>query len=316
MSSRIVVVAFALCVIVAVTLWPLLSMTAAFACCGAAHVVVELRYIALRFRDRLSLRAWWLLGGVLLAIVVVRSAVAVSVLSSSTAAAVELLLATLALAIGVSQARASGARFVGVVIMLGIAAVALTSPLHTLLVLSVLHNLTPIGFVVERALPAHKLRTLLVASAAMCGVPLFVASGAPLAVGAAYVDVVTAWPSSPALYDAYAVWLTPSLFDAPNALALFSAAVSAQLLHYGAVLWWLPREARRSGEGVAASATGVRRIALGVVVIGVVALAIGFAVDFNSARVVYGLFAAVHAWIELPVLFVALSAATATSDPA
>jgi hypothetical protein len=311
MTRATVVVAFAVFVVVAVTIWPLLSTTAAFACFGAAHVVVELRYVAARFQTHLARRIWWQLGAVLAAIVVVRGAVGAGMVPSSTAAAIELWLAGAALAIGV---RASGSRpLVGGAAVAAIVVGAALFPLHTLLLLSVLHNITPIGFVVERAAPASRRSTLLLASLVMCGVPLLVASGVPLRACADHVDVVAAWPSSPALYEAYAVWLTPSMFDAPNALPLFSAAVSAQLLHYGAVLWWLPREARRSGETRPASTSLVV-----VVVVVVVLLALAFAIDFRSARVAYGLLAAVHAWIELPVLFVALAAPSslATTDPA
>jgi hypothetical protein len=313
MNRAIVVVTFAVFVVVAVTIWPLMSTTAAFACFGAAHVIVELRYIAARFQARVPWRAWWQLGAVLLAIVVVRSAVPAGLLSSSTAATLELVLASAALAIGVHLGWRDRSRaVVGTAGVVAIVVGACAFPLHTLLLLSVLHNLTPIGFVVERAAPGRQARTLLAASLVMCGVPLLVASGLPLQLWAEHVDVVAAWPSSPALYEAYAVWLTPSMFDAPNALPLFSAAVSAQLLHYGAVLWWLPREARRTGESWSAPTSLVVVVAATIVL-----LAVAFAIDFRSARVVYGLLAAVHAWIELPVLLIAFTAwSRPTTDPA
>jgi hypothetical protein len=310
MRRAVLVVAFSVAVVVIVTIWPLLSTTAGFACLGAAHVVVELRYVADRFEPRLTSRAWRALGVVLLAIVCVRAAAATAVLSTSNAAVLELLLASVALAIGVGIA--SRHRVGAAVGVTGVGAIivgACIVPLHTLLLLSVAHNFTPIAFVVERAVPARKRLVLFAASFVMCGVPMLVASGLPLRLWAEHVDVVAAWPSSAALYETYAVWLSPSMFDAPNALALFSAAVSAQLLHYGAVLWWLPREARTSGETRPMS-TSIVVLTVAVVVV----LAASFAIDFRSARVVYGLMAAVHAWVELPVLLVGLSSTHARTS--
>ena len=84
---------------------------------------------------------------------------------------------------------------------------------------------------------------------------------------------------------------------------LFSAVVFAQCMHYAAVIHVLPR--------LGVTAEGVSRSwAIGLGLMGALTL-MAFAGDFFMSRKIYGLFAAVHAWIEVPILLAALFGATA-----
>ena len=296
----VVVVMFA---VVTSTLWPLLTYSASLACFGLLHVVVELRYVRSRFGDHLPMPLWWSCGALLAAIVGVR-ALRLAGVAGELAGPLELVLVAAMLVVGaVLAARWSrvGGAF-GVVAAAVVVAGAVAAPIETVLALAILHNLTPLGFVVERAAPAERTRTAVIAGLVFIGAPLLVASGLPLRTAPQLVDLTTSFPSTPPLFESYRMYLWPALVEHERALSLFSAAVCAQVLHYAAVIAWLPR-----GASSSSSSSSSVLAAFAVVVVG---LAAHFAVDFVGARGVYGLVAAVHAWIELPVLLVALSMIT------
>jgi hypothetical protein len=83
--------------------------------------------------------------------------------------------------------------------------------------------------------------------------------------------------------------------------AILSAIVLAQCLHYYCVIRLLPEaERRRSGRPVASR--GARLLA-----IGAAAAMLGyFVVDHAEARRLYAVAAGLHAWLEWPVLAMAL----------
>jgi multisubunit Na+/H+ antiporter MnhC subunit len=89
---------------------------------------------------------------------------------------------------------------------------------------------------------------------------------------------------------------------------LFQAAAFLQLLHYGVVIGVLPRLlGARGGAGDQPVLPWPRARVLTLVVTALaVAAAVAFVADFRGTRAHYGLLAAVHAWIELPVLLLAL----------
>ena len=87
--------------------------------------------------------------------------------------------------------------------------------------------------------------------------------------------------------------------DAPWALDLFTCAVYLQVLHYAVVIHVLPRLIDDDESGPRPSAFARMLAAIGVMTL------VGFAVSFGDARRAYGVFAAVHAWIEIPLLLLA-----------
>jgi hypothetical protein len=101
-------------------------------------------------------------------------------------------------------------------------------------------------------------------------------------------------------------FLPPQSYD----LNLFSAAVVAQAMHYVAVIVLLPRLQQAQGRAEPAQTTLVswpdwRSFAFLVAVIAAVAFGI-YAVSYNDAKAGYAVAAAIHAWIELPILLMAL----------
>ena len=314
----------AIALVVAAMLWatltPLLAYTASLACCGLAHVVVELRYVDARFGRRLP-RSLWTSSALLIGGVVVVRALRLGgvVVDRDVALAVSLELALVAILLGIGATLALRHRVVGAVgftaaVVVGTGVVI--APLETLLTLAVLHNLTPLGFVVERAAPGQRWRTFGVGAAVFIGVPCLVASGLPATLFDELIDVNVRFFSARPIGDHLGVYLWPSLVRDPRASSWFSAAVCAQLLHYSAVLWWLPG-ALNDTDRPALRWPSWPVLIGGLVVVGG-GLGVHFAVDFVGARAAYSLPAAVHAWIELPLLLVAFSAlpgAASSSSP-
>ena len=286
------------------TVWPLFSYSVSLACFGLLQVVVELRYVQARFATRLPNALWASCGAALAAIVCVRLLRLTGVVGA-LAGPLELALVAVLLAVGAAFASRIGA-VVGVAVACVVGVGAFVAPVETLLVLAVLHNFTPLGFVIERAAPDKRVVTAVVASVVFVGAPLLVATGVPLSLAAPLVDLTRSFPSTPSLFETYPVYLWPSLVQHERALALFSAAVCAQLLHYVAVIVWLPATSTPTDR----ARLSLSWMAFAVVLLIVVGLVAHFAVDFVGARAVYSLVAAVHAWLELPVLLVALSRRT------
>jgi hypothetical protein len=80
-------------------------------------------------------------------------------------------------------------------------------------------------------------------------------------------------------------------------------------MHYVAVIVLLPRLLQARGEGRPSGALwrwpDWRSFAVIVAVVSVIALAL-YAISYRDARSAYAVAAAIHAWIELPVLLMAL----------
>ncbi len=307
MSVVVVVVAFVVAVMLVATVVPLLAYTTSLACFGLAHVVVELRYVDGRFGRRLPRRLWLLAGIPLLGIVAVRAARLVTTFTSDWPIRIELTLVASMVLIGATLAwrwrptvGVVGA-LVGVLLVVGV----VVAPVEALLLFAIGHNLTPLGFVVERAPAGRRWMALGLGSAVFIGAPLVVASGLLSTVAADVVDVDHRFFSAGDLPQHLGVYLWPSWQRADFAVQLFSAAVCAQLLHYGAVLVWLPRAL--GDDDVPALRWGGPALFAAVVAVSAIGMGVYFAVDFSIARMLYGLPAAVHAWLELPVLLTALA---------
>jgi hypothetical protein len=311
-----VVVVYAAAAAVVATAWPLAAYTVSLAAFGLGHVLTEVRYVDARFGRALPQAFWRATGAALGAVVLLRVLGIGGVIPASTTAPFELGLAALLFAIAASVAwrsrasTTSNARTVVVAVVAGLVAVAVmvgavVAPVPSLLLFAVLHNATPMLFLVERALPGRRVVVAVATLALFVGVPALVATGVPQAVLGGFVDVDAAPWRVGVLADHYSVYLPRSWKAEATAAPLFSAVVTAQLLHYGAVVVWLPRTLTDDEQ------TLLPWPAWGRFAVVVVALSLGllarFVVDFAGARALYGVVAAVHAWIEWPVLVCGLA---------
>jgi len=287
---------------------PLAVYSVTLAAFGLPHVLSELRYVDRRFGRRLGLKTVVAMAALLAGIVAARVAGLAHLLRPGTEQPLELgLVALLAL----TAARGSvAARVAAIGLALVIGLLALADPFETTIGFSILHNLTPLCFLWQLAPRRHRAAVMGWAGAAFVGLPLLVASGAPrlalaaLGVGTASVDPLAAGPLGADL----PVYVPYRLLSNAHAVDLFTGSVVAQQAHYAAVIVVLPLLLSRWSPG----ARGLVPWPRGLVFYGAVAALAGltfsrFAVDFVGARALYSLLAAIHAWIEIPILIIALT---------
>lgn len=313
--GRLLVVVAVVALVFAASAAPLIVYATSLSLFGLAHVAYETRYVDGRFGGRLARRLLVVLAALSVAIVLSRALFSTRVLPAGFQATTETtLLALFALAAlppgGLRGITSRGAGAVACVagLVLLLAGGAVLAPAATLAVFSLLHNVTPIGFLVEAAPAAERRGVALRTSLLLIGVPLLVALGA----GEALLGVVglSAHEGAPfsvgSLRDHLVVYV-PKGVDMPWARQLFSAAVVAQVMHYVATIVLFPRAAARNGdEGHLFPWPSPRVFAATIVVLSLVLL-VGFVGWFRDARALYGIPAAFHAWIEIPLLLLAFS---------
>lgn len=303
MSARAIRLALLAIAVIGAVAWPLLTYSVTLAAFGAIHVLCELRYIDLRFGARVERRVR---VGLLVGVAAIAAGRLVQQTGLVQPAVVELVLGAGLVALVLPTLARAGRLMRGLVIAGLLITGAAVAPAHALLAIAVLHNLTPVGFVAEATAGAARRRALAVAALVFAVVPLLIATGVPymalagIGLPAPEFGVL---PTGP-LAGHFRAYLPAAVFDESWSLHAFSACVYLQCAHYIYVIDVLPRGLPPAARGLAPWPVG--RIALaaliGVALIGVVA----FSHDFVDARARYGALAAVHAWLEVPVLLLVL----------
>lgn len=296
---------------------PLATYTLSLALFGLAHVASELRYVDHRFGPRLGRRLRHsfvvLLGGVVL----VRLARLDGMLQGPLASLLELGLVALLCSTVLPALWRHGRlpTLAGAGLVTALTAGLMLSPTHTLLALAVLHNATPLGFLAEALRGPARRKALLLAGGGFVALPLVIASGLPfkaaaiLGIAAPEASILPAGP----LAMHMGAYLPRALHAELWALHAFSAFVFMQCLHYLVVIGVLPSLADDRTRGTWLRWPSPRTFALGVAGVTAVLL-VHFWLDFAEARAAYGVAAAVHAWVELPLLLLALVPLTATAS--
>jgi hypothetical protein len=197
-------------------------------------------------------------------------------------------------------------KFLGAAIGTAFALGAIFAPIPTFLIWAWIHNLTPLGFVAEITEGEERRRWLVMLAVPFFVLPALVATGVFHDIANALFRVAELqWTSMFGAGDKPLLSFLPR--DSWD-LNLFSAAVVAQSMHYVAVIVLLPQLLRaKQGKATrtivpwpswpvfAAAITVIAAIAFGI-----------YAVSYTDARAAYGVAAAIHAWIELPILLLAL----------
>ena len=313
LPSTPVVAAYALAAALLASAAPLLAYAGSLALFGAPHVLAELRYVDGRFGRRMRAGSGALILAILGGVVVLRALSILHRIDPADGYVAELgLVATLAFVVvpdlWASPARAALAIGLGGAIAVGSA----VAPWTTVVTLAILHNATPVGFLAERldGRPERR-RALATCAALFLVVPALVASGLP----SRALESLGAWRPDATFgtvgaLDAHLrVFVPSSLTSASFAPHLFAASAYLQLLHYGIVIGVLPRllgPRGAAGDEPVAPWPRARALAAGIAAVGLVTT-VGFVRDFAGTRASYGLLASVHAWIELPVLLLALA---------
>jgi len=163
-----------------------------------------------------------------------------------------------------------------------------------LLILALLHNFTPLGLAWDMAREHGQARVLAWALCALFLLPLAVA--------------ISGWspallPRSSAPFLSLLDGQFPQGFADDNRPALWSAVVLAQCLHYYCVIALLPKMQERLVDGAVVPAA-VKLLTGGMVI----ALLVYYIMDYAAARQLYAVAAGIHAWLEWPVLLMALLA--------
>ncbi|MFO1076982.1 MAG: hypothetical protein U1E73_04560 [Planctomycetota bacterium] len=286
---------------------PLWTYALTLASCGLPHVLVELRYVDQRFAARVPRRGVVLLGLGLVGIAALRAAGIGGIGSGAGRVLGELVVGAALVAIVLPLAWRTRAGPAALALGAAIAGGAAFAPLETLVLLSLLHNLTPVGFLAERLRGRDRARALAACAVVFGAVPLALLLGAGelLPAGLAMAPEAAGPFGAGDLDQNLPVFVPSPWLGKESGDRLFAAAAFLQCMHYAVVLGVLPRLGG-GGEAARAAVPWPRptRLLPFVAIAGALAL-LGFASDFVGARAAYGVFAAVHAWLELPVLALA-----------
>lgn len=303
-------VGFILAITLCAVAWPLATYTLSLAAFGLAHVLSELRFVHRRYGARIHKQLSIVLLALLGAVVLLRVLALADALPPSITGQAEV---GVALVLGIVVLPLLGQRHpvrlgIGIAICAALAAGLLVSAMHTLLVLAILHNFTPVGFLSDATDGAERRRVLAICGGVFVVIPVLIATGLPfdlaadtLGIAAPEASILPAGPLSANL----GAYLPPEFHDRPWALHAFSAVVFTQCMHYAVVIHVLPRLDDEPTETRGSWRPRLSGFTVLLVVAGAVWLA-AFAWDFRLARSIYGIAAAVHAWVEIPILMVAL----------
>jgi hypothetical protein len=292
---------------VAVSVAPIATFLVLIVGFGFLHVLTELRYVDARFSGRLDRRWLWLMLALVMCIAGVRSLLIFGAIPYAWGVGIEAAIGV-ALA-GLGMVLLPRYRFVVAAGILAFAAIAIVSPLHALLTIAILHNLTPLGFFAERLPAQDRARVLAILSVPFVIIPLVLATGAPLDAMHRLTGVTPDWTPfgfGPAERHMGA-FLPPEMIGERAAYAAFAGAVFAQIMHYLAVIVILPRLQPMTAATLVPWPQGW---AFWAFCGGACAALIAFYLsDYGQAKALYGLFAAIHSWIEVPILIAALALA-------
>lgn len=292
--------------LMAVTTAPLAAYVVLIALFGLPHVLTELRYCDERFSPRISVRLIWALGIVVGLIALGRIAVPLGYMPASLTMPVELSLGAILAAIALVAMRRL--RVLGALIALALGAGAYFAPLSTFLVVAWLHNLTPLGFIAEITQGAERRRLLTALVIPFFVMPAMIAAGGILWVPQFLAPSIDHFTTLFGAGNTVLMSFLPPGLDRAAAVPLFQAAVFSQVMHYFAVIIFMPWLLKEKGGATGKPVVPWPRWPVYFAAVAVAALfSFGFyAIAYVDARAAYGAAAAVHTWIELPLFLLAL----------
>jgi hypothetical protein len=294
---------------VASLFYPIATYLSTLSLFGVAHVFIELRYIDAKYFTFLKKQVnvsfiFWLVN-LLLAIAALRCLILLNWLPHSIGLGLELCcgLGLVLLAARVLWQQIKVVDSLEIIVRLGVTLAIATllvlgivqSPITTLVILAILHNLTPIGFIYHHP-NRHHFHWF--GCIFMFGVlPLLIFCGRWLAVS---------WYSSPIMTSYYmATFVPPALQHSQFAEPLFAAVTFCQCMHYLVVLGlfseWTP-----SNSDSLIPWMCPQWFYLAVLFVSTLFL-FAFQTSFFTTRAFYSVLASIHAWVEIPLLLVLLT---------
>ncbi len=290
--------------VVSVVIAPIAAFVLMISAFGLPHVLYELRYVDERFSARTPRQALAIIGGLVALIALGRIANGLHWLMGDPFIWYEFSLGALLAFTAAAFMREN--RLLGAVIGCTFALGVIYQPILTFVVWAWVHNLTPLGFVAEITVGEERRRWILLLGVPFFALPALVATGVFHQMGALlfHIEATQSLSMFGAGDKPLLSFLPPGFTD----MHLFSAAVVAQSMHYVAVIVLLPQllKAKNGGRQETIVPWPSWRVFAGAVAaISVVAFGI-YAVAYTDARAGYSVAAAVHAWIELPILLMAV----------
>ncbi|MEB3295701.1 MAG: hypothetical protein VKJ24_21330 [Synechococcales bacterium] len=312
--------------------FPIATYVLTLALFGFAHVAVELRYLDSQFYPNLP-RSFThsILQGTLI-IALLRSFSLLGWIPTPLNYGLELFcgigLVIIATRAVWQQSWRLGA--LGIVIAFSIGIGIVKDAIATSIIFAIIHNLTPLGFILQRSRPALPLKSrpnrTAPAHAHRPSLPLnslplswLCCLGFGLLPGLIFlyqwiVQPIEMLPSAMDLPDPYlSAFLAPQWQFSAIALPLFSAVTFLQCMHYAIVLGLFSQWTSNS-PALRFPGRSSHRFYMAIVTISIV-LFLGFQHSFLITRAFYGIVAAIHAWIEIPLLLVMLLPGQAIAQP-
>ncbi len=293
--------------------FPLATYTLTLASFGLAHVFTELRYVNYRFHPRLSIDLQRIIVILLLIIVNLRISELLGIVNSSISVPLELIcvIALVAVVIPILKAKDWKLAILGILVCTILFAGVFWIPTLMMLLLAVLHNMTPIGFIAERLRGRERKFALIACFIVFALIPSFIISGYPynflssLNLVAPSADILQAGN----LQLHLGAFVPQQLHENAIAQNAFSAAVFLQCMHYAVVLGVLPNWQKNKifNFGNNFLVWNRQNIFEKVVIFLSTLIFIYFTQSFTDARKLYSIAAAIHAWLEFPILLLALA---------
>lgn len=289
--------------------FPLATYTLTLASFGLAHVLTELRYVDSRFNKRLNINLRKKIVVILLAIVNIRIIQIFGMLDSRIGVPLELIcvIGLVMLVIPILKAKDWKLATLGILVCTILFAGVFWIPTLMMVLLAVLHNITPIGFIAERLRGRERKFALIACFIVFALIPLIIISGYPynflssLNLVAPEADILQAGN----LQFHLGAFVPQELHENAIAQNAFSAAVFLQCMHYAVVLGVLPNWEKNKNNNFLV--WNRQKIFETVVIFLSTLIFIYFAQSFTDARKLYSIAAAIHAWVEFPILLLALA---------
>jgi hypothetical protein len=291
-SGSIVLIS-ALCAIV----FPFTTYATTLATFGIAHVAIELRYVDSRFHAQLDGALERSLVLLLMSIALLRCCAIFGWMPSGLAHLIELsfgiglvLIATQHVyrqnwQLGLLGMAIGGTIGIGIII----------DPIATSTTFAILHNLTPIGFILEHQDRQNYVQKLLVCGCIFGILPLLIILYQFLSISHLALETNIAYLSA---------FIAPVWQKSTLVYPLFSAVVFLQCMHYTAVIGLFSQwTSDRSPTLLPWCANRYFYCLLGGIS---VCLLIAFQHNFGLTRSLYGIVASIHAWLEIPLLLLSI----------
>jgi hypothetical protein len=258
---------------------------------GIPHVLIELRYIRHRFQN-----VWqpWLERSIVLLLVcilMIRTLMLFGLITPPIAQPLELMcgLGLILLATHHLLNHRHPSTLIGILLTALLSFGILQDPLTTLILIAIFHNFTPIGFLLDRHANRRTQLTLLL---------LFLIL--PLTI----ILIQTHLP--PQTHPHLSAFIPPLWQSLPIAYPLFSAITYLQCLHYTIILNLFPQWTPKPPDPKAFYT---------VLILITLTFFLSFQTTFPLTRALYSIPAALHAWIEIPILLLLLQSKDQQSHP-